>query len=991
MRKLAFILIALTTCLITTKSFGQAKYALLIGGPIDKQHWKYLYNKGWFPEDYQDFFWNDVFLMKKLLIDKFDYSAENVKVIFDDGYDYSPPNNPGVYPSRYKKAAGMPDITAPDHLACTYENVKGALQDLIPNINQNDFVFIYIFTHGRYPGDAPPYFYGILCPQQLHNDYSYDDTDYMYADEFTSLVTAIPAQKKVIWMQPCYSGGFIDYFNQQLPTPYPFIVNYSSGAFEEAYEADNLIYEPGYGLITFTENESPFFYGNWGSDCHHGEFSYHLYSALNGETPTINETSYNSINPIPLTLADANSDGIISVAESYNWASTYQSRQWQSGGEHFYYQDPDNISAKTSLKYPNIVSSINDLKINSTNTGIYGITADVVVNSNNTLDFGPNSKIYLLNNAKIIVQGGATLNIQNGVSIFGNGQNSIQVENGSINLGLNVLFSNREPNQVFYGLYLTGYATSTQIDHATFKRSQLWNESSDLSIDHSSFSNEPTSEEACYGIYSTGGNISIMHSTFNGASLYTINPGKHFDWQATVRYCTFQNTGINIDGYRNFNIDYNNITWSYENGITLSHAGNGTSGNQSISHNSIYNCLNGLLLNNTYANLVSNYIHNNQRGVYIGNNSNIVMVSSVDFPQSLLNCDLEEIYIEKGCFPVNIMYNKIIDEDNIGGNYDPLLRYNNYPPNPETKVITNNCWGNYFNPGLDLIGQSVTFIYDPIWYPGAPASTEDPQIVMYTTAMNQYDSGNYIDAKLTFKSIIEQYPKSTGAQAAMKQLFQLEELADNDYYSLQQYFLTNDSITSDSSLAITGEYLANRCNEKIENWPDEIAWFENKILNPESETDSIFAILDLSHVYLLMNDSSLKASQIIGSLPQYKPKSLVHFKLYSDTLNSMLPADKNYKRLMTKVNNLSQGELLQNIPNPVIGNTDIYYKLNLNGSIQIVISDMLGRKIKEFELGSLTKGSHKTNINLSDLKSGVYSYSLIIDGKRSDVKKLIVI
>jgi hypothetical protein len=73
---------------------------VLIGGPIDKSHWKGVYNPGWFPEDYQDFFWTDIFLMRNLLINKFDYPIDNVKVIFDEGYDYDPPINPGSYPEK---------------------------------------------------------------------------------------------------------------------------------------------------------------------------------------------------------------------------------------------------------------------------------------------------------------------------------------------------------------------------------------------------------------------------------------------------------------------------------------------------------------------------------------------------------------------------------------------------------------------------------------------------------------------------------------------------------------------------------------------------------------------------------------------------------------------------------------------------------------------------------------------------------------------------
>ena len=71
-----------------------------------------------------------------------------------------------------------------------------------------------------------------FLPDIMDRHYLYDDSDYMYANEFADLVTNITAQKKVIWMQPCYSGGFKNYFNNHLDRS-PFIVNYACGALED--------------------------------------------------------------------------------------------------------------------------------------------------------------------------------------------------------------------------------------------------------------------------------------------------------------------------------------------------------------------------------------------------------------------------------------------------------------------------------------------------------------------------------------------------------------------------------------------------------------------------------------------------------------------------------------------------------------------------------------------------------------------------------------
>jgi len=225
----------------------------------------------------------------------------------------------------------------------------------------------------------------------------------------------------------------------------------------------------------------------------------------------------------------------------------------------------------------------------------------------------------------------------------------------------------------------------------------------------------------------------------------------------------------------------------------------------------------------------------------------------------------------------------------------------------------------------------------------------------------------------------------------MKELFKIEELTDNDYTALQQYYISNDSILADSNLFRSGEYLANRCNEKIDNWPDEIAWFENKIINPESEADSIFAILDLSHVYQLMENSTTK-SAYIGALPKYKPKSPKQFIPYRDTLVSLLPGDQKHKQLLNRINGLNEGELLQNIPNPVVESTDIYYKINSSeAEIVISVTNIFGREVRNIHESNISAGIHKVNVNLSGLTPGMYFYTLTIHGKTSDVKKLTIL
>ena len=111
-----------------------------------------------------------------------------------------------------------------------------------------------------------------------------------------------------------------------------------------------------------------------------------------------------------------------------------------------------------------------------------------------------------------------------------------------------------------------------------------------------------------------------------------------------------------------------------------------------------------------------------------------------------------------------------------------LYNDNSYLP-PYIKIdIENNCWGHTFDPFEDLYTNYGIFKFEDIWCPGykdQPIPTPDEN--MFNTADSLFSNGNYTSAKLLFESLIELYPVSKFAEAAMKNLFSLEKFAGNDY------------------------------------------------------------------------------------------------------------------------------------------------------------------------------------------------------------------
>ena len=262
---------------------------------------------------------------------------------------------------------------------------------------------------------------------------------------------------------------------------------------------------------------------------------------------------------------------------------------------------------------------------------------------------------------------------------------------------------------------------------------------------------------------------------------------------------------------------------------------------------------------------------------------------------------------------------------------------------------------------------------------------------MLNHADSLFGAGNYIGTENLYLSIVEQFPHTRSSISTLKELLDIEQYTENDFNALKEYYLTNDSINADSALSSVDAFLANRCDVQMENWSPAINWYENRIINPPSEVDSICAIIDLEALYLLMANDSTKSSYI-GKLPQYKPTTVVRYRIYRDSLIALLPFKHKTKPLSDPMSSLKMNELLQNNPNPFSTSSDIWYKLAPNcNQASIKITDFTGRICNLIQLSDLSEGSHKVIVNAYSLNPGIYLYSLEVNGKITDTKKMVVI
>lgn len=84
--------------------------------------------------------------------------------------------------------------------------------------------------------------------------------------------------------------------------------------------------------------------------------------------------------------------------------------------------------------------------------------------------------------------------------------------------------------------------------------------------------------------------------------------------------------------------------------------------------------------------------------------------------------------------------------------------------------------------------------------------------------------------------------------------------------------------------------------------------------------------------------------------------------------------------------------LHQNYPNPFNPSTTISFDLPRPGNkVSLIIYDALGRELKQISSYGLQPGSYEFKFDAVTLSSGIYYYSLAIDGELAGTKKMVII
>ncbi len=293
---------------------------------------------------YPEFFF-DVVNMRQTLLN-YGFSAGNIFTLYGGGTDYSSASYPAA---KYNPSPAITDMAA------TITNIQQIFSDLaagtngFPQITDQDLLFIYTFDHGSYDTVG-----GGTISTLCLNDGN------MRADAFATAVNQVNYAYRIVCMQQCFSGGFISHLTNDRT-----VILTAARDNETSHPTDTeteTINDPTLGAVSYP----------------HGEFNWHLFAALDGQT--LNGTPVN---------ADADANTFLSMHEVFNYIASIESRSETPQYDH----GNRNLGDKLHLSFADLClrDNLSDVGIEPTGGGSLCRSPDICHYRNQLLD--PNATL----------------------------------------------------------------------------------------------------------------------------------------------------------------------------------------------------------------------------------------------------------------------------------------------------------------------------------------------------------------------------------------------------------------------------------------------------------------------------------------------------------------------------------------------------------------------------------------------------------------------
>ena len=648
------------------------------------------------------------------------------------------------------------------------------------------------------------------------------------------------------------------------------------------------------------------------------------------------------------------------------------------------------------------------------------ISTKVTVMPGATLTLLSGNTLRFVENGQLIIQDGATLALGSNVTIQGQSSNNGIIVKGTLcgTSGNSVFYLNMSSlsNSTWKGIEFDNPQLQVVLHSCAISNSNLTGKLKKMAMDNQTPS-QNNSSVTNGSISFDGTDLDLANCSFYNSNIQLLNNKRYSNISVKIKQSLFANSQadaiIQISHYPSGEITNNVIQYESGTGISLFSCGD-NSNEMRISNCTIQKQGNGqattwgVNLYRTLAELYNNVITDNDYGVASMNYSHVslkgeINAQSVNETQQIKNNLKNQVRAFDNSFPYFFHYNQI--------DYSYPLPS---PPQPIPALIYTDFGGSsidppdpYSNPNLPVNKYNITcntFPSNKVFHPDQQYNftTPDPSPPYnsctlasaaqeaFEHAMLEMDSAHYSEAEDELKLLIENYPETIYTTEAAKKLIPIKLLSDRDFTGLKNYYDTSYNLHIDTLRKIMTERLKTQCDIENMNYEEAVAWFENRILDPPTFNDSIYAIIDLEDLYIIMSADSTQRHihYYSGKLPEYENKSTNQF---------ITDREKHIRLLFKEMNSLNHRENqnkpdkeeLKIYPNPINNISELFYTLNQKGKVEICIRNILGETLISNIQFNQDSGPHKINIDMSHISNGIYIIAIKVNGiEKNQVKVL---
>lgn len=320
-------------------------------------------------------------------------------------------------------------------------------------------------------------------------------------------------------------------------------------------------------------------------------------------------------------------------------------------------------------------------------------------------------------------------------------------------------------------------------------------------------------------------------------------------------------------------------------------------------------------------------------------------------------------------------HNNHFDNDNYNAyainNSVAMARQNYWTPNPPSKIYSDATSGVYYDPYLSKMGTGdLTYLND-----------------LYQALELHYYEKNYAQAYEKLMHILDKYGDTEGIEKVYTELARL--YYDYPEEKILDYLENEKEEKSTIGRAVILENMANIYSTK-ENETKQIEVIDEILTDYKNTIHEKNALLSKFYLYYMKGDYEKASNAVYSISDKYAADKDVF--VAKSLIEDYISSDSEYK-----IEQTNSGEeipdnfaLLGNYPNPFNPMTTISFSIPQQVEVQLVVFDILGRKVAELVNQTMEAGKYNVNFDGSKLASGMYIYK-ITAGSFTESKKMLMV